>query len=194
MSEIRVFVAVRLSPKVQSQIQAILSVLQAIEPNLKWVAPVNLHFTLAFIGKVPEELISKLLAACHTTAVQYQQFVLQLGRLGVFPSKGKPRIVWLGVTQGRDHLQALQNTLVNALQSMGCALEKRLFVSHLTLGRAQNGKTIQAWPTLQKVALPKKIKLSVGSLELIRSDLQATGPKYLVLGSCPLLIPGHGSL
>jgi RNA 2',3'-cyclic 3'-phosphodiesterase len=195
MSGIRTFVAVRLSEKVRAQVQDLLSTLQPIEPNLKWVPPDQWHFTLAFLGNVLETQLSEIQAVCHSVGHGHMVFALQLGCLGVFPNSRQPRIVWLGVQQGSDEMQDLHKKLQTKLQALGCALENRAFVSHLSLGRARKGKYIRHWSVLEKKELTGFKVMSVESIELMRSDLDAKGPHYSVLGSSPLLVPGDsGSL
>jgi 2'-5' RNA ligase len=65
-------------------------------------------------------------------------FLLQIGKIGVFPDAGKPRVLWLGATGGIEKLTALQIQLERDFTALGFPQENRPFQAHLTLGRNRN--------------------------------------------------------
>ena len=62
-------------------------------------------------------------------------FDIVFGGAGVFPPRGAPRVLWIGVGAGDDQLRALQREMAARVSAHGVDLEARDFHPHLTLGR-----------------------------------------------------------
>jgi 2'-5' RNA ligase len=93
------------------------------------------HFTLAFLGEVTRDALDRLTPALAVAVGRHRPFPLTLGGLGTFPRPDRPRILWVGVTEGRDELQALAASVHAVVRSVGLSLEDRPFVPHLTVRR-----------------------------------------------------------
>ncbi len=95
------------------------------------------HLTLAFLGEVPPtttvELVERLRPAARATA----PFVLTVEGVGAFPSERAPRVVWLGVTRGREEVTELARKVREALSDL-VALPKETFVPHITWFRVRS--------------------------------------------------------
>src|ERR1700704_3928601 len=66
--------------------------------SLKLVAPERMHLTLLFLGEVQEARVPAVTEAMNT-AVDRAAFDMALGGAGVFPPRGAPRVLWMGVTE-----------------------------------------------------------------------------------------------
>ncbi|HRQ57623.1 MAG TPA: RNA 2',3'-cyclic phosphodiesterase [Azoarcus taiwanensis] len=102
----------------------------------------TLHQTLAFIGDIPRERISQLIAVGRT-----QRFTTFGFELDLLRRWGRNRIVWAGSSTPPPALCALAVTLVRQLSDAGFVLEERDFVPHVTLVR--NSEREPAFDTIE---------------------------------------------
>lgn len=100
-----------------------------------WVAESDFHLTLAFLGDIPDHAARDVLEAAH--AVGAPTFRLELESVGVFSSRGRPRVLWAGVRK-EERLMSLQRGLASELRRAGFELEKRKFHPHVTLARLED--------------------------------------------------------
>jgi len=155
-------------------------------PGVGWVRLENLHFTLAFLGAVDELRLTDVIAACGLAAARHRPFTFAPSGMGVFPPRGRPRVYWLGLSQGEAEMVALQKDVAAELSARKFPLEDRAFVPHLTLGRVKEVRGPLPNPSDWKTTAAPAATLD--KLEVMRSDLKPTGAVYTVLASCPLKI------
>lgn len=105
-------------------------------PEQPVVAPT--HLTLRFLGDVPPESVSGLVAAIRPVGRHHAPFSLVLAGVDAFPSRSAPRVVWVGVTDGRDAVVRLAGDLADALATVGVPPEPPPFVPHVTLFRVRS--------------------------------------------------------
>src|SRR5262249_16064089 len=70
--------------------------------GVRWVDGGQMHLTLGFFERVPEQI--ELCLREKLSAIQFKSFFLPLVGLGKFPAKGDPKIVWIGVGAGHPSL------------------------------------------------------------------------------------------
>jgi len=97
----------------------------------------NRHLTLAFLGETPVEQIAPIAEALRArfTEPDCCPEELLLSGFGVFPTRGVPRVIWVGIEEGRNWLERLSRVIRQVLGPFGFGPEKRAFFPHLTLGR-----------------------------------------------------------
>lgn len=169
----RVFVAVDLpNGEAKTKVLDLLNKLRA-NPSLKVVAPENLHFTLAFIGEVSEELVKR--ASEAISRISYKAFNASLSGIGYFPSRERARVVWIGVReeQGGEQLEELAESVRSALSNAGVPFDEKPFVPHLTLARAREGP-VGCLDVKEEVSG----EFPVSAFSLKRSVLTSRGPIY----------------
>ncbi len=94
------------------------------------------HLTLRFLGEVPGERTPRLLELLAPVGEQSRPFRMRLEGVGAFPDRSRPRVLWQGVTDGREELLGLAERVRAALApEFGAADEA--FVPHLTLWRVR---------------------------------------------------------
>ncbi|WP_449463449.1 RNA 2',3'-cyclic phosphodiesterase [Tardisphaera miroshnichenkoae] len=169
----RVFVAVDLPDgEAKAKVLTLLSELRA-NPSLKVVAPENLHFTLAFIGEVSEEVVTR--ASEAISRITYQAFNASLSGIGYFPSRERARVVWVGVKEeeGGKQLEELAGSVRKALSNAEVPFDEKPFVPHLTLARAREGP-------VGRVDVKEEVsgQFPVSAFCLKRSVLTSRGPVY----------------
>lgn len=101
----------------------------------------QLHLTLRFLGDVEDDARERLTAALQR--LQQPPFTLTVRGAGVFPSHGRPTVLWAGIAPSAP-LMGLHAAIGRALESCGHAIESRLYVPHVTLARL-DGRVPQRW-------------------------------------------------
>ena len=167
----RLFVALDIPDEIRRQLGAMTSGL----PGAKWTRPENLHLTLRFIGEVDRAARDDVESALSRLLVP--AFSLSLEGLGHWESKGKPRVLWAGVTPS-DALEHLQHRIETAVVSAGQPPERRRFKPHVTLARLAGTSDAQLSEWLGRTRLAQTAPFEVGSFTLYRSFLKKDGPVY----------------
>jgi 2'-5' RNA ligase len=135
----RLFVAVDLDDDVREEVRTLIARMRSEvrddrSPRITWVAPEHLHLTLHFLGNVDGETAARL--AMHVASpIDLPAFRVVFGGVGTFSSRGRPKVIWLGVAEGREPLIELHAIVGERLRAVGCELDARPFSPHLTLGR-----------------------------------------------------------
>lgn len=158
-------------------------------PALRRVKAENLHITLAFLGQTPDERLPDVVAAAADAASPVTPFTLALDRAGRFPEHGRPRVVWLGITEGEASVIELGAGIYSALRTRAVRFDDRPLAPHLTLARvtedasAAEARTVGA--ALEGLATPG-IRFEVGTIAVVQSVLSPRGPRYTTLETVPL--------
>ena len=150
--------------------------------QVTWVRAAQRHLTLRFFADAAEVDVAGLRegmdAACHALPL----FTTQLEGLGVFPESGPPRVLWMGVSAGRESVEALARALTSALAPCGWPAEERAFHPHITLGRIkQTGDRQGLVAALQRCRNATSAPFEVEGLALIRSALSSRGPQHTTI-------------
>ncbi|HYB62807.1 MAG TPA: RNA 2',3'-cyclic phosphodiesterase [Thermoplasmata archaeon] len=95
------------------------------------------HLTLRFLGEVAPDRNAGIGARLAAVAAESSPFVLRLEGIGAFPDTARPRVVWVGVTQGRTELAELARRVRDAL-TPEFGPDREGFVPHLTLFRVRS--------------------------------------------------------
>lgn len=101
--------------------------------RLRWTPPGNWHLTLRFLGDVPASRCGEVADALK--AIPFAPVTLAVGGAGVFPARGAPRVLWLGLARGARECAAMAGAVDAALVPLGFAPDARPFAPHLTLAR-----------------------------------------------------------
>jgi 2'-5' RNA ligase len=165
----RLFVGLELPPSCKSA-------LFGLNPNLtglRWLPEEQLHLTLSFLGEVEAPAYDRL---CQVLSdVRVPPFFLPLRGVGVFNSRNRPSVVWVGVGNGHPHLFALHRHIQDSVLSAGLEPDLKPFHPHVTVGRA-NGISNQALqPFMRSHAETEFGLVNVTGFGLYSSVLAATG-------------------
>jgi len=152
--------------------------------SFKFVDPQQAHLTLAFLGEVPSPQCDRIVAAMEAPIGGVAPFHVTFGGLGVFPPRGAPRVLWLGVLEGVPGLTALQQRVARRLEALGVTLEDRAFHPHLTIGRWRRSSTFD------RPSLPAEARsigaMTVDCVTLYESRLSSEGPAHIALAHARL--------
>ena len=188
MSErVRSFIAILLDEAVRDAVAAELEYLKPLASSVAWVARQNLHLTLKFLGEVEAETLETMKEALAEGVSSAAPFMLAFHGLGAFPGLARPRVIWVGVSQGARECQALQADVDAALARRGFPKESRPYTPHLTIGRVRVPRGMAA---LQQAITRNAQKdfgtQSLRAISLMRSDLHPSGARYTELYTAPL--------
>jgi len=168
----RLFVSIEL-PK---PITELLVTLDPDLPGVRWIEQRQMHLTLSFLGTVPpetQEILSEKLEA-----ISWKSFFLPLIGLGTFPSKGWPKIIWIGVGTGHPHLFQLHKRVQEAVLASGLEPDLRSFHPHVTLARCRDVSPQTIRPFLKAHAEVEAGMVHVESFYLNSSQLTPAGSVY----------------
>ncbi len=178
----RTFIAVGISSEVREKIAQIQAEFRKGDPDVKWVEPENLHITLRFLGEVSEDKLSGVIEKIRLATAGISNFRAHIFGLGGFPNLKSPRVVWVGVGEGKEELKNLSERIEENLSYLGFAKEKRGFSAHLTIGRVRSPR--------KREKLVKKIEelerhdvgeFSVDRVLVMESQLSSKGPTYRII-------------
>lgn len=190
MSELlRLFFAVPLPDRIRTGAKQLQQNLTCRGVNIGWVQPENLHFTLKFLGEVPTGQVARLADVAEQVAHSLPVHHITVAGVDAFPNVRRPRIIWIGCTEGDQQLRRLGTDLDSALaQAELSEAEKQDFIPHITIGRVRKGRNFdQLTAELEHLAGSAIGQMSVDHFVLMRSDLQPSGPpKYTELARCEL--------
>lgn len=148
--------------------------------SIQQVDPALMHLTLAFLGEVAEP---DALAVVDTlsTAIDVRPFAAEFQGLGVFPSRGAPRVLWLGVGHGGRETIQVQREVAGRLERLGVTLERRAFHPHLTLARWRTSRPTDRHRVLSAGSRAAVARVNVDHVTLYQSRVSPAGPTYTAL-------------
>ena len=155
--------------------------------DVKWVSPAQLHVTLKFLDEISEAQRQAIEERVGQVVRREPSFRLGIEGVGAFPSINAPRVIWVGLSEGKECLARLAASIEQALETLDVRKEERLFASHLTIGRVRSPQHLQALvQRLREVAWQPPAAWDVTSITLYHSVLSSSGPRYTVLAIFPL--------
>ena len=179
----RLFVAIDLDDIARqaiAQTQQRMAELLETDRSLKWVSPAHMHLTLAFLGEMADPAVPAIVKALSVD-IDARPFSAVFQGLGVFPPRGAPRVLWLGVGDGASEVIGTQRVVTDRLADVGVALERRPFHPHLTLARWHGSRPGAAQRALSAGPHRPIARVDVGHITLYHSRLTPTGPVYTAL-------------
>jgi len=175
----RLFIALAVPAGVKSEIQKVQNELVELLPKnaVRWTHSEHFHLTLRFLGNVAagrtHELIEKLRAGCDG----FLPLRLRAERIGFFPERGYPRVLWIAVIDKTQQLARFQKAVQDAALEFTAEAPEKAFTGHITLGRAKQVRRKEA-DTLANFAARKSRQVFgewiASGVELLRSDLLLT--------------------
>lgn len=144
--------------------------------GVSWVLPEQRHLTLRFLGDVEEE--TEAILREKVAGLRVKPFTLPVEGVGVFPGRGKPFSLWVGMGGAHPHLFQLQQNLENLLVGMGFDMEKRRYHPHITLARCGRASPADLSLFLKKHREFEGPPFRVDSYTLFSSVLASQGARH----------------
>ena len=173
----RLFVAVPVPDPARVQILKLLGELRAAGWPVRWVHDEGLHMTLKFFGEVDPERLDVIAEALRFAADNAGILALQLGELGAFPSRSRPRVLWVGVA-APPALELLQDRIERGCEAIGFPPEGAPFQPHITLGRVREGQRLPPKGLDEHADSFDRVAFAGQELVLYESVLTTGGPRY----------------
>ena len=187
-SKLRTFVAVPANDEVKRKTSRLIKKLELEISRVRWTDNDNYHCTLAFLGEMENIELPAVCDAVQEAAAQTEPFEVAWSGIGAFPNLTRPRVLWVGTTEGGENMTQLAHQVEAGLIPIGYRPPHRGFTPHLTLGRGpRHGRplddlrdVIEHWPR-QDIG-----RQHVDHVNVYSSDLTSNGPVYTVLARVPL--------
>src|SRR4029077_3261232 len=135
---VRCFLAVPMAEPALAATQRLQVQLRDRVPGVRWARPETLHLTVHFFGQIDEDHASMAIELVTPIADRRAAFAVALDRLGAFPERGIPRVLWLGPARDIAPLTSLALECRTVLATAGFDVEDRRYHAHCTLGRPRN--------------------------------------------------------
>jgi 2'-5' RNA ligase len=150
--------------------------------DLRWVAPVNYHVTLAFLGWTGLETIDRVCDALVTAVAGEGRTSFRTSRLGGFPSLDHASVLWAG-TEDSTALTGLAQSIGEAMAGLGFARDSRPYHPHVTLARLRFPRAIR------EIVLPMAEQMfgdtRIEAVTLFESETKSAGSVYRELQKIP---------
>jgi 2'-5' RNA ligase len=179
---LRAFVALEIEGGMRERMASVQSDLRRQIPDARWAPVEQLHLTLRFLGDLPREALTQIEPHLRRAAQDCPAAEARVAGLGMFPERGSPRVLWIGIDVAPSFLQ-LQVACEEAAVMAGVPRERRPFRPHLTLARWRGPARR---PVLPAVDLgPTRLS----RLVLFRSELRREGAQHTALATFELGSP-----
>ena len=178
----RVFLAIELPQTVQARLAEVQRMLAEAGADVKWVQSRHLHLTIRFLGEIDEPQRHAVEQAARRVASQTPPISARVSGVGAFPSMRAPRVVWVGIEEGREGLVRLAERLEEALVQAGVQQEARPFEAHMTLGRVRSPRRqTELVERITQFAWSSPEPFVADHLTLFQSVLSSSGPTHTPL-------------
>lgn len=178
---IRIFFAIDLPVSMKEELGRFISQLKKKSRShaIRWSRPENLHVTLQFLAEVKAEHVPQLIEQVKMEIEgQIPAITLQLGKLTLFPSPYRPRVIVLDLMP-QEELAMLSGLIGHGIRACEYETESRPFRGHLTLGRIKHTHGVHL-EFLNEVEKPS-LSAPVEEVVLFRSQPQPEGSMYTVI-------------
>ncbi len=174
---VRCFISIDIdNPQILSKFIKIQRLLEESGADLKTVETENMHLTLMFLGDVESrlgELTNKI------AEMTFKPFKIEFKGVGVFPSLSKPRVIWLGVSNGLEELKLIYRDLEQRISPIGFKYDDRGFSPHATLARVRSGRNKDKLVKILRNFEDEFLgEMTVKHIQLKKSVLTSRGPIY----------------
>jgi 2'-5' RNA ligase len=175
---VRCFVGFLLPEDVKSRIVEVQKEIEKWPMVCKLVERENLHLCFSFLGEIDENEVSKISKRLDFLSKMFKKVEVEVDGLKAIPSKSYFRVLVLGFLEN-DVLEKMSREIVKEIGGDSKP-------AHITLCRVKS--------VLNKDEVRKRIeemnkkygKLTINSIQLIKSELKKTGPVYSIVHQAEL--------
>jgi 2'-5' RNA ligase len=180
---LRTFVALELERGVRARLAELQARLRPRLPGLRWASAETLHLTLRFLGDATPAQVASVAREVGPACAACPRATVRLTGLGLFPERGAPRTLWVGLDLPPVFLD-LQRACERAARAAGFEAERRPFTPHLTLGRWRESAPRPA------LDAPELGTATLGRVVVFSSELHPAGARHTPLHAFDL--PAEG--
>jgi len=139
--------------------------------------PAAMHITLKFLGEIKEEKIPGIIKAIERGPEGLERFEISINRISAFPSEKKAAVIWAGIGEGGKKISGIFSRIEAELESEGIKKEKRQFIPHITVARANKPFDISR----VKAEMKYPASTMAEKIVLYKSELTQKGAVHTVL-------------
>ena len=185
----RTFVALLLPPAWIEYLGAVADRLREGTSGMSWVKSGNVHVTVRFLGDLGDSGVKRVSDAVVRTAESLHAPLARIGGLGAFPSLTRPRVLWVGLSDGEEAVRELGNALNDGIRLAGFGPPEKPFRPHMTLARVREGA--RGVDAIRSAALPAPPPAEpLDRIAVMKSELHPAGSRYTALTEVRLRPPG----
>lgn len=151
------------------------------DSRASWAREDNLHLTVKFLGDTPVTKVEEFSRATQHAASRVSSFELIIGGCGVFPPRGQPRVLWIGIQDPSVGLNNYQRALEEECAKVGFAREQRPLHPHLTIARLRQPHGSRHLAERHREIVFDPFAMNVHDVCVIRSELSSEGSTYTVI-------------
>ena len=188
MSDRRIFLALDISDQARTACNAHIDSIRRSFPDVRvgWERAEKLHITLKFLGNTTPEALISLQERISDVGSHFHSFQLRLSQPGVFPSKSRPRILWIGVEDRSGAIDPLHKELERIAEELGFERELKRFHPHITIGRVREPANASALAVAHQERKIERVQFEVAEIVIYESKLQPAGSIYSVVARIAL--------
>ena len=172
----RCFIGIQLPSYIKDALYGLQGMISNEYAKVKWVSKKNLHLTLKFLGQVDEKTLKLTREALRN--VNLKKFMVELRRIGWFPSSEKIRVIWVDLNPKKEILEAHGDI---ELRLGNLFTKDDRFEVHLTIGRVKLIKNKEKFLDILKNIEVKMDSFLIDEFCLYKSELTKDGPIYTIL-------------
>lgn len=185
----RTFVALLIPPAWSEYLGAVTDLLREGTSGLSWVKPGNIHVTIRFLGDLGDSGVKRVCDAVARETTSLEAPLARLGGLGGFPSLTRPRVLWVGLSEGEETVRALGSAVNDGIRRAGFGPLEKPFRPHMTVARVREGaKGLERLRTASLPPAPPAEPLD--RICVMKSELHPSGSRYTALSEARLRPPG----
>jgi 2'-5' RNA ligase len=175
----RIFISIEIPEKIKDTIEKLIEEMKQVVIPIKWIEKKSLHVTLKFLGWIDDKKIEELADVTSKCVKDCGDFELGFAGIGAFPDLKRPRVIWTGISEGKDRATGLAECLDKKLAKLGYRSEDSDFSPHLTVGRIKDRIDLSALTRF----ISEKAGLILGSFDvdhisIMKSSLKRSSPVY----------------
>jgi RNA 2',3'-cyclic 3'-phosphodiesterase len=185
----RTFVALLLPPAWIEYLGSVSDRLREGTSGFSWVKAGNIHITLRFLGDLGDSGVKRVGEAVARAAEPLEAPLARLGAIGGFPSLAKPRVLWIGLSEGDEAIRAVGNAVNDGIRRAGFGSPEKPFRPHMTLARVREGA--RGLDAIRAASIPPPPAAEpLDHICVMKSELHPSGSRYTALTEVRLRPPG----
>ncbi len=138
----RCFLAIDVNDHVKVNVKVTQRHVKEREADVKIVEPENLHFTVRFLGNMTEDQVKRVIDALKPLLEGELSSNVSVQGTGFFGPLHAPRIIWVGVGDGKLYIKGLFARISMKLDEIGFKTEEKEAVPHITIARVRSERNI----------------------------------------------------
>lgn len=186
----RYFLAIDVNDHVKVNVKVTQRHVKESEADVKIVEPENLHFTVKFLGNLAEAQVNRIIEVLRPLLKEELSSNVSVRGIGFFGPLHAPRVIWVGVSDGKLYVEGLFARIAAKLDEIGFKTEEKDAVPHLTIARVRSERNINMLrEIISKGRESFYGETLIDAVKLKASTLTPSGPKYSDVAVFPLKKP-----